>query len=219
MDTKDKIIRASLNIFLNLGYEKTSLTMIAHEVGIKKPSIYYHFKGKEELFQKTVELLIDTIEMKVTDSANSYERSKERLNSIFNTLIKINNDLTPLLDEESNFNLYNFLHHELRQFPGLTERRNEYYKTLKKLIMDIIETGQIDHEMRRDINKELMALEIIAWIEGLFMLNSIYTAFSVNALRQDFFYNLWRILSAESTGKKSIFGRNSSKTISIGTKW
>lgn len=48
--TAKKIKEVSLRYFALSGYEGTSLAQIAEDVGIKKQSIYTHFKGKEELF-------------------------------------------------------------------------------------------------------------------------------------------------------------------------
>lgn len=51
MDTpKKRIKRIALSLFANKGYEGTSISDIATEVGLKKASLYSHFKGKEELF-------------------------------------------------------------------------------------------------------------------------------------------------------------------------
>jgi AcrR family transcriptional regulator len=49
-----KIRDVALSHFAHFGYEGASLSKIAEEVGIKKPSIYAHYKGKEDLFLSVV---------------------------------------------------------------------------------------------------------------------------------------------------------------------
>ncbi|ACV63425.1 transcriptional regulator, TetR family [Desulfofarcimen acetoxidans DSM 771] len=48
--TKEKIKNIALSLFAQKGYEGTTMNEIAKGVGIKKASLYAHFKGKEELF-------------------------------------------------------------------------------------------------------------------------------------------------------------------------
>ena len=50
-DTKERLIQAALELFSENGYEGTSVDQIAKAVGIRAPSIYAHFKGKEEILQ------------------------------------------------------------------------------------------------------------------------------------------------------------------------
>lgn len=42
-------------LFAKYGYEKTSLSLIAEESGVKKQTIYSHFKSKEDLFRAVAE--------------------------------------------------------------------------------------------------------------------------------------------------------------------
>ncbi|MFF2886969.1 TetR/AcrR family transcriptional regulator [Paenibacillus sp. NPDC057967] len=50
----DEIKEAALKYFTIHGYEGASLSQIADEVGMKKQSIYAHFKGKDDLFMQVL---------------------------------------------------------------------------------------------------------------------------------------------------------------------
>lgn len=52
------IKHAALIQFAQNGYDGTSLATIANDVGIKKQSIYAHFKGKDELYLSILEDVI-----------------------------------------------------------------------------------------------------------------------------------------------------------------
>ena len=54
MDTKQRILSASLELFASKGYAGTSMNDIISKVGISKGSVYWHFKSKEEIFVKVL---------------------------------------------------------------------------------------------------------------------------------------------------------------------
>ncbi|MGG0815805.1 TetR/AcrR family transcriptional regulator [Paenibacillus alvei] len=56
--TANRIIEAALNHFAEHGYEGASLANIAEQVGIKTPSIYAHFKNKDDLFLRAIQRAI-----------------------------------------------------------------------------------------------------------------------------------------------------------------
>ncbi|PWW08451.1 TetR family transcriptional regulator [Paenibacillus cellulosilyticus] len=57
-DTAYRIQQTALKLFTEYGFEGTSLSDIAKEVGIKTPSIYAHYASKEQLFLRLVEDVI-----------------------------------------------------------------------------------------------------------------------------------------------------------------
>ena len=56
MDTKEKIIYESLNLFSTKGFDAISVRDIAKAVGIKASSLYNHFKNKQDIFNTIIEI-------------------------------------------------------------------------------------------------------------------------------------------------------------------
>ena len=50
MSTREKILLAALRLFSRRGYDAVSVEQIAQAVGIRAPSLYKHFKGKQDNF-------------------------------------------------------------------------------------------------------------------------------------------------------------------------
>ena len=67
MSTKEKILYAALTLFAENGYNGTSVEQIAKAVGIKAPSLYKHFKGKEDILN----VLIDSAEARYEEMFGS----------------------------------------------------------------------------------------------------------------------------------------------------
>ena len=67
MSTKEKILDAALTLFAENGYNGTSVEQITKAVGIKAPSLYKHFKGKEDILN----VLIDSAEARYEEMFGS----------------------------------------------------------------------------------------------------------------------------------------------------
>ena len=67
MSTKDRILDEALTLFAENGYDGTGVEQIAEKVGIKAPSLYKHYKGKEDILNA----LIDNAEARYEESFGS----------------------------------------------------------------------------------------------------------------------------------------------------
>ena len=67
MSTKEKILDAALTLFAENGYNGTSVGQIAKAVGIKAPSLYKHYKSKEDILNS----LIDSAEVRYEEMFGS----------------------------------------------------------------------------------------------------------------------------------------------------
>lgn len=58
--TTERLQDAALARFAVQGFDATTMNEIAADVGIKKPSVYAHFRNKDELFMSLIPLMIES---------------------------------------------------------------------------------------------------------------------------------------------------------------
>lgn len=62
MNTKQKILYEALSLFSEKGYSAVYVGEIADAVGIKTPSLYKHYKSKQDIFNSCVEVFSERME-------------------------------------------------------------------------------------------------------------------------------------------------------------
>ena len=55
LSTKDRILASALTLFAEKGYDGVGVDLIAENVGLKGPSLYKHYKGKEDILDALIE--------------------------------------------------------------------------------------------------------------------------------------------------------------------
>jgi len=77
--TKERIIDAAVDLFSKKGFEAVTMNEIADEVGIKKASIYFHFKGKEEIMDQIFEYFQHVIVSKGARGGNTVDAALDSI--------------------------------------------------------------------------------------------------------------------------------------------
>lgn len=62
VSTKRKILNAMYDLVAEVGYDKASIGKICDRVGISKPSVYYYFPSKEEIFTTLLDSMFPSID-------------------------------------------------------------------------------------------------------------------------------------------------------------
>lgn len=160
----DKLKQVALIQFALHGYDGASLALIANEVGMKKQSIYSHFKSKEDLFisifKDSVEKEIDYIERYVQthrsaslqDLLHDFLRSYlKRYNEIENTSFFMRTSFFPPV-----------------QLEQLVKEGTELFVSKQEAIfLEVFEK----HEsvLREGVSAESAALCYLTLMDGLFV--------------------------------------------------
>ena len=87
--TKKKILEAALIQFAKRGYDGTSVEQIAQSVGIKAPSLYKHFKGKEDILNTIIDIAEARYEESFGSDKNTGKLPKNREEFIRMTMERI----------------------------------------------------------------------------------------------------------------------------------
>lgn len=60
-NTRDEILTVAMRLFVDHGYDKTSLREIADEIGVTKAALYYHFRTKEDIVRSAMRAHVDRV--------------------------------------------------------------------------------------------------------------------------------------------------------------
>ena len=67
--TREQILDTAQRLFTELGYDATSLQMIADELGLTKAAVYYHFRAKSEILHAAMQPGIQRLEVLLDEAA------------------------------------------------------------------------------------------------------------------------------------------------------
>ncbi|MDM5154686.1 TetR/AcrR family transcriptional regulator [Bacillus sp. DX1.1] len=118
-ETLSSIIGASYRLFAKHGIAKTTYTMIAEEVGIAKPSIYYYFKSKDALIEGVFDELCQAIQFSTFFKTEEFTQD-----NFIEKCIKIGLNMIDEQNKDPHFNRV------LQEYMLLASRNNMYSERL-----------------------------------------------------------------------------------------
>jgi TetR/AcrR family transcriptional regulator len=157
ISTEEKIKRAALKEFALHGFEGARIDRIARKAGVNKAMIYYHFKGKESLYESILSTMYDMIVQRVINKIPKEKDPHEQLETIISDFI----DLIKELDQD-------FVKMMLRELSS----GGKYFKKLMlpkvilpmlKIVQDIFADG-IKRGIFRDVIPSITFIQIVGLI-------------------------------------------------------
>ncbi len=86
---KNKIIATSTKLFAVNGFDNTTTLQIAKESGVTEPLLYYHFKGKEEIFTDIIKRIFEEYSNLIASLPTDTENEFEKISNLFKLHIAI----------------------------------------------------------------------------------------------------------------------------------
>ncbi len=176
-DMRAQILAATTRLFAAHGYEGTSLSAIASEVGIKKPSLLYHFSSKADLRSAVMGELLSRWNDVLPRLLQAATTGTDRFDSLVGEVIKF------FVDSPDSAKLLN---REMLDRPeAVTAMFQEYLAPWLNILSDYIARGQQEGSVHPDIDAETYVLHVIHLIVGGIAVGNVTRAVVGGADAQD----------------------------------
>jgi len=155
-----QIMKSATLLFLEHGFDATSIAQIAEHSGISTPGIYYHFDGKQALLAAIIHQTLDDLQKDRESIAREHPDAEERLRHLtYDHAVAITRDLT--------FDPTMLVIDGPRALPPedqqkIAVRKRAHMEFIRDLLEDLKEEGKL-----RDVDTTAGALTVVgmvAWI-------------------------------------------------------
>ena len=151
-DTKKRVIEEAKRLYLIGGYNHLSMDKIAEILGLKRPTLYYHFPGgKEQLLVETIEAFIKEQIAVWSSAIQAGYDTRSRLRNILDTVIDY-----PLPENKLSLLV------ELWQLGEKVKAATiQTYEQISKLMFEVFQEGMDKGEIRQ-VEPELALASFMA---------------------------------------------------------
>jgi AcrR family transcriptional regulator len=197
MNKRNKILSVSLEMFMNNGYEGTSLADIADRIGFSKPAIYYYFDDKQSLFEETCRLFIEQIDKmwppQPMEPPMFNDALQIALGSIGEAFVRFQ-ALMQTEDTTSMFRFYLFIYEAITRIDWFRESINNFYVANINHLSHLMAEGQEKGEIRKDIDPDTVSTAITALIEGALVLRMAIPDIDLESFGKQMADNIWTMV-------------------------
>ncbi|NOU65624.1 TetR family transcriptional regulator [Paenibacillus sp. LMG 31461] len=164
--TATRIKEVARTHFAKNGYEGASLADIATDVGIKKQSIYTHFKGKDELFLA----LFDEVQAKELHLVHTYLHNNKHL-SIDQLLYEflIQYQVRYEQDDNTKFFLRVAFFPPSHLYDEIVKQGYNYLDTIETMIKPLFDQALHNGIISPEVSSDVATVAFSAVLDGMFV--------------------------------------------------
>jgi len=163
-DTKKHIINAARHLFSDFSYLGVSMDDIAKKLNITKAALYYHFKGKEEIYKKVLDDDFSDLSLLIMEALKETTIEKKLQKLIKNYL-------------DFGYSEKSLIKAAMIEITTTDSRIKNCIIQFRKQIFDMIQTIVEDmityKKITREIDSKLLTSLIIGMVDGILLEYSI----------------------------------------------
>ena len=197
MDTKQKILDVSLQLFMQLGFENTYMSDVAQKAGVTKPVIYYYFKDKQALFEASAVQFLDQMAQMMSPEGGEIPALEGLLGVIFSSLpewLGRYQRMSGIDDHTSLLRVQVFIYDAMTRIPDFRSAFATLYRNSAQLLQQACEEAVRRGEIRPEIDIPTVSILINSMIEGLMLMAMVDPQLDLEKTGSEGAETLWRML-------------------------
>ena len=167
-DVKQRLLQEATRLFARNGFEGTSIQAIADAVGIRKPSLLYHFASKDELRAQVTKQIVDHWQAELPRLLSAATDEQDRFSSTITAVVEF------FLEDANRATLV--LREVLDRPDAMRVLIQEHLRPWTKLVTDYIRLGQKIGVVKADVDPEAYIVQVIMMVLGTVATSSVAQA-------------------------------------------
>jgi AcrR family transcriptional regulator len=155
--TPETLLAVAVEVFIERGYDGTSMEHLSRAAGISKSSIYHHVRGKEELLQRAVGRAVDGLFGILEEPGAQAGRAVERLEYVTRRTAEV------LMAELPYVTLLLRVRGNTETERWAMERRREF----DHRVTELLEAAAADGDLREDMDLRLATRLLFGMINSI----------------------------------------------------
>lgn len=157
--SREYILRSAFDVFMERGYDSTSISVLQQELKMSRGAMYRYFKNKEELFISVIDVYFFRIFEKTLDIADKDLTIKELIEAIHRR-----QRLVMAIMVKANLNRAVFLNYTAlmiqaaKHYPGFIERFEKKETRLQQALRNALVKSIKIKEIRTDVNIDILCI-------------------------------------------------------------
>jgi AcrR family transcriptional regulator len=168
--THQMILERAARVFNRQGYFGASISDLMRETGLEKGGIYNHFRSKDDLALEAFDYAIALVWQRVEQELVGKTHAVDRLVAMLTAYRSLLDD--PLLP--GGCPLLNTAVESDDTHPALRSRAQDAMNRWRRWIQRNVERGIAAHEIRPEVDGDLLATILITTVEGAVMMSKLY---------------------------------------------
>lgn len=135
---REQILAVAGELFYELGYQRTTLDLVARRLGVTKPFIYYHFKDKaallSEISRRGISRGNEVLRRSLDSRGSAASRLQEAIRAIVRTILDSQRHTAIFFREQKNF--------DAEVLGPLKKMHREFDTLLSRLLEEGVSSGE-----------------------------------------------------------------------------